>query len=498
MLYGLLNFYQEDFVLNIPEPRNVRPYNQDQMALFPPSVQSLIEADDLCMIVNDVVKALDLSCLYQKVSSEGNPSYHPAMMLKIYFYGYARGIFSSRRIAQALKENIAFIFLAAWQKPDFRTVSDFRKNNLKELGLLFPQTVQLCKQLGMVKLGHIAIDGTKIKANASDAATYDQERIEKEIKQWLEHAEAIDRQEDALYGPDKTGDELPEDIRDSKKRIQKLKELKQKLDADGREKINRTDPDATFMKTTHGIQTAYNAQVAVDAGHQVIVAAEVTAQASDVEQLLPMVQQTEENTSEKVQECSADSGYSSGENLKAMQDREIDAYIPDREYQAQQRGKAVDDFHKDSFVYDEKRDCYICVEGQELVFSHLQKRKDKEPLLIYRCRSCKACAFFGCCTTDPNGRSISRHPYEKELRQMRQKLDSASGKAIYGKRKYTVEPPFGHIKSIMGFTSFLLRGQQKVGGEFKLIAIAHNLRKIWLNVKTGGKALVGMCPTLGN
>ena len=137
MLYGLLNFNQEGIVLKVPEPRNVRPYNQDQMALFPPSVQSLIEADDLCMVVDDVVKALDLSCLYQKVSAEGNPAYHPAMMLKIYFYAYARGIFSSRKIAQALKENIAFIFLAAWQKPDFRTVSDFRKNNLKGLGLLF-------------------------------------------------------------------------------------------------------------------------------------------------------------------------------------------------------------------------------------------------------------------------------------------------------------------------------------------------------------------------
>ena len=149
MLFTLLNFNQEDFVLKIPEPRNVRPYNQDQMALFPPSVQSLIESDDLCMVVNDVVKTLDLSCLYQKVSAEGNPAYHPAMMLKIYFYAYARGIFSSRKITQALKENIAFIFLAAWQKPDFRTVSDFRKNNLKELGLLFSQIVQLCKQLGM-------------------------------------------------------------------------------------------------------------------------------------------------------------------------------------------------------------------------------------------------------------------------------------------------------------------------------------------------------------
>lgn len=483
--------------MKIPEPNNVRPYNQDQMALFPPSVQSLIEADDLCLVVNDVVKTLDLSCLYKKVSTEGNPAYHPAMMLKIYFYAYAKGIFSSRKIAQALKENIAFIFLAAWQKPNFRTVSDFRKKNLKELGLLFSQIVLLCKQLGMVKLDHIAIDGTKIKANASEANTYDSDRIEKEIRRWLEHAEAIDRQEDDLYGPDKTGDELPEDIRDPEKRIKKLKELKKKLDASDREKINKTDPDAVFMKTTNGIKTSYNAQIAVDAEHQVIVAADVTNQASDVEQLLPMVQQTEENSSEKVPECSADSGYSSGENIKAMNKRKIDAYIPDRQYQAQQRGKQVDEFHKDSFVYDEDRDLYICPEGEELIFSHMQTRKNKEPLRIYRGRSCMACQHFGRCTRNENGRTISRHPYEKELQQMRQKLDSDSGKTIYGKRKYTVEPPFGHIKSIMGFTSFLLRGNQKVTGEFKLVSIAHNLKKIWLYLKANQQNLAGMCPAAG-
>ena len=483
--------------MKLPAPRNVRAYNQDQMQLFPPSIRSLIESDDLCLVVNDIVKTLDLSCLYEKISSEGNPAYHPAMMLKIYFYSYAKGIFSSRRIAQALKENIAFIFLAAWQRPNFRTISDFRKNNLRELGLLFSQIVELCRQLGMVKLGHIAIDGTKIKANAADASTYDRKRIDKEIKRWLQHAEAVDQQEDELYGADKTGDELPEDIRDPEKRIKKLKELKKKLDAQGSEKINKTDPDAAFMKTTNGVKTSYNAQIAVDDTQQVIVAADVTNDASDVEQLLPMVEQTEANTSEKVTQCSADSGYSSAENLKAIAASEVDAYIPDREYQAQQRGKPVGDFDKESFVYDPRRDCYICVEGEALDFSHLQKRKGKESLRIYRGRACHACRHFGLCTTSKTGRSISRHPYEKELRQMRRKLDSESGKAIYGKRKYTAEPPIGHIKSIMGFTCFQLRGKQKVTGEFKLVSIAHNLRKIWFYLKANGKNLDQMCPASG-
>ncbi|RLC28414.1 MAG: hypothetical protein DRH32_09130 [Deltaproteobacteria bacterium] len=158
----------------------------------------------------------------------------------------------------------------------------------------------------------------------------------------------------------------------------------------------------------------------------------------------------------------------------------------------QQRGKEVDVFHKDSFVYDEDRDLYICPEGEELIFSHLQTRKNREPLRIYRGRSCTACQHFGCCTSNKNGRTISRHPYEKELLQMRQKLDSDFGKAVYGKRKYIVEPPFGHIKSIMGFTSFLLRGLEKVKGEFKLVSTAHNLRKIWLYLKDQKKNMADM------
>ena len=483
--------------MKISEPRNLRPYNQDQMELFPPSVRSLIEDDHLCMVVNDVVKAMDLSCLYQKISREGNPAYHPAMMLKILFYAYARGIFSSRNIAQAVREHIPFIFLAAWQKPDFRTISDFRKNNLEELGLLFSQTVQLCNQLGMVKLGHVAIDGTKIKASASDAKTYDIRRIEKEIERWMEQAETLDEKEDVLYGSDKTGDEIPEEIRDQSKRIEKLKELKKQLEESGKEKINKTDPDAVFMKTGNGIKTSYNAQASTDTEHQVIVASDVTNQASDVEQLLPMVEQTEENTSGEIEQCSADAGYSSGENIKAMEEREIDAYIPDREYQAQQRGKTTNDFHKEHFIYNENRDCYICPEGETLPFSHFQKRKNKKPLRIYRGRNCVACHFFGICTSHKNGRTISRHPYEKELRQMRQKLDSKAGKAIYGKRKHTVEPPFGHIKTIMGFTSFMLRGIDKVRGEFKLVSTAHNLRKVWLYLKANQQNLAGMCPAVG-
>jgi transposase len=470
-----------------PEPKNVRAYSQHQMQMFPPSVRSLIEDDHLCLVVDDVVKVLDLSCLYQKISPEGNPAYHPAMMLKILFYAYASGIFSSRKIAKAMRENIAFIYLSAWQQPDFRTISDFRKNNLNELKELFVQVVMLCKQMGMVKLGHVSIDGTKVKANASDAKTYDNQRFEKEINRLLEQADEVDDCEDQHYGVDQSGDELPESIRNQNERISKLKQLQKELAESEKEKINTTDADAVFMKTSNGIKTSYNGQAAVDQEHQVIVAADVTNQPADVEQLIPMIDQAEENTSDDIEACSADSGYSSGENLKELEDRPVEVYIPDRDYQAQARGKKHGSFHKNEFVYDDQRDLYICPEGEELVFSHLQKRNGKQPLVIYQCKSCRKCQFFGQCTTNDNGRTISRHPHEEQLKQMREKLDSDQGKAIYSRRKHIVEPVFGQIKSVMGFTSFLLRGLQKVKGEFNLVAIAHNLRKVWLQLKAGNK-----------
>ncbi|MGD8948887.1 MAG: IS1182 family transposase [Desulfobacterales bacterium] len=471
--------------MKYPEPKNVRTYSQHQMQMFPPSVRSLIEDDHLCLVVDDVVKVLDLSCLYQKVSAEGNPPYHPAMMLKILFYSYASGIFSSRNIAKATRENIAFIYLTAWQQPDFRTISDFRKNNLDELKELFVQIVMLCKHMGMIKLGHVSIDGTKVKANASDAKTYDNQRFEKEINRLIEHADAVDDLEDQQYGADQSGDELPASIRNQNERISKLKQLQKELAKSEKEKINTTDADAVFMKTSNGIKTSYNGQAAVDQEHQVIIAADVTNQPADVEQLIPMIDQAEENTSGDIDACSADSGYSSGENLRALEDRPVEAYIPDRDYQAQARGKKQKPFHKNEFVYDQQRDLYICPEGEELVFSHRQKRRGKQPLLIYQCKSCRQCQFFGQCTTNDNGRTISRHPYEKQLKQMREKLDSDQGKAIYAHRKHIVEPVFGQIKSVMGFTSFLLRGLDKVKGEFNLVAIAHNLRKIWLYLKAG-------------
>lgn len=444
------------------------------------------------MVINDVVNTLDLSCLYLKISSEGNMPYHPKMMLKVFFYAYANGIFSSRNIAKALGENLALIYLAAWQRPDFRTINNFRTNNLKEIEDLFVQIVQICQQLKMVKLGHISIDGSKFKACAADRKTYDRKRIEKEMKRLLDKAEKKDREEDALYGSDNTGDELPEDIRNRDHRIEKLNQIQKQLDQEGKEKLNATDPDAVFMKTKSGIKTSYNAQACVDEDVQIIVAAEVTNQPNDLEQLLPMIEQTEKNTDASIGILSADSGYSSAKNLEKLEPYNIDAYIPDDTYQSRNRGKKASPFDKDNFIYDQASDVFTCPAGKVLNFWYTKKEADCD-YRVYRCTECKHCQHFGQCTTSQRGRSIWRRLVDEKVKAMRLKLDSQSGKAIYARRKHIIEPVFGHIKAVIGFTGFNLRGLKKVNAEFKLVAIAHNLKKI---TKYAYKTGVGLTPRL--
>lgn len=463
--------------MKVFEPKNLRAYCQNQSLLFPANLLDFIKNDDLCMVVDDVVNSLDLSCLYHKVSSEGNMAYHPKMMLKVLFYAYASGIFSSRNIAKALGENVTFIYLAAWQRPDFRTINNFRKNNLEEIEDLFVQIVHLCQQLKMVKLGHISIDSSKFKANAADRKTYDRKRIEREMKRILDKAEKKDQQEDALYGCDKTGDELPQQIRDREQRIEQLKQIQQQLDDQDKEKLNATDADAVFMKTTGGIKTSYNAQASVDEDVQVIVAADVTNEPNDKEQLLPMIEQTEQNTDACIDIVTADCGYSTANNLEKLESLNIDAYIPDDTYQSRSRGKEVSPFDKDNFIYDQTTDVFTCPEGKIVKFWHTRHYENGD-YRVYRCVECSSCQHFGQCTKSKTGRSIWRRLVDKNIKQMRSKLDSESGKAIYAKRKHIVEPVFGHIKAVIGFTGFHLRGLKKVNAEFKLVAIAHNLKKI--------------------
>lgn len=509
---------------------NVRPYDNQSPLILPPCIEDFLPEGDLARVLDEVIeKYVDFSSLYQKVPDVGRPPYHPKMMTKVLFYGYATEDRSSRKIYKKLFTDVAFIFLAGMQRPDFRTISDFRKNNLPELTEIFAQIVNLCHQLGMIKIGSISLDSKVFKANASPAKSYTDKQLVKEhakiterIKEYFEKANEIDEQEDLIYGPDKCGDELPDDISTPEKRLKKLEEAKPRLEQARKDlqeqdtnKINLTDSDARIQKDKGRKYPGYRGQIAVDAQEQVIVANDVTNEQSDTNQLIPMVDktinivkelpETENSTPEQDEEkikFLADSGYSSLANLGKLQKREkIDPYIPDQTHQAREHGhetKEDSPFHKSKFVFQPQTNRFICPAGKELKFSRFVKDRGGETAAVYKCKcsDCCNCPHFGICTTSKRGRTIKIYEHEHLRREMREKLSSLQGKEIYRLRKCTVEPVFGNLAHNMGFREFLLRGLRKVKGEFSLMCIAHNLRKIASHVRREGLSISESLPVL--
>jgi transposase len=424
-----------------------RPYEPDQPFLMPVSMREWLPGGHLACFVSDLVDHLNLSAIMDRYEEEkGNPPYHPAMMVKVLLYAYCIGVPSSRKMAKRLEEDIAFRVLAANNTPDFRTISDFRKGHLKALAALFVQVLKLCQRAGLVKLGHVALDGTKIRANASKhkAMSYkrmkeEEARLEAEVRDLLEKAQAVDEEEDRAYGKNERGDELPQELALRESRLKKIKEARAALEAEARAEAERsktkgskangvpddkaqrnfTDPQSRIMPLSGGKQfeQAYNAQAAVDSANQIIVAAEITDQPSDKGQATPMMQQVKENIGELPQEMSADAGYFSSDQVIKLAAAGIDAYIPP---------------DKMSHTY-------------------------KVPAA-------------------PRGR-IPRNLSIAD--RMRRKLRTKRGKKRYGLRKELPEPVFGQIKQARGFRQFLLRGREKVRAEWRLICAGHNVLKLF-------------------
>jgi len=304
--------------------KTYRPYSPDQMFLLPPSLQDWLPENHLCYFVSDVVDQLDLSAIesYYETDDRGQPPYHPRMMTKVLVYAYCVGIFSSRKIQKRLIEDVAFRVLAAGNQPDFRTISDFRKIHLKSLEGLFQQVLRLALQAGAIKLGRVALDGTKVKANASKhkAMSYarmkeDERSLREEVRKLLAQAKAADDEEDKQYGKDKSGDELPDELNRRETRLKKIREAKRVLEerareeaeADGKSKeeakdakpkdkaqYNFSDPESRIMKGADGFVQAYNAQAVVESTTQLIVAQAVTQEANDKQQVAPMVEAIEQ------------------------------------------------------------------------------------------------------------------------------------------------------------------------------------------------------------
>jgi transposase len=437
--------------------KDFRPWKIDETHLLPPSVQDYVAKDHMCRLIVFLVReSLDLSAITGHYRSEfGQPPFDPHMMTALLLHGYASGIYSSRRIANAAVERADFMLIVAGDPPDFRTISDFRKRHLKALASLFVQVLKLAEKAGLVKLGHVALDGTKIKANASKHKAMSYERMKNreaelkaEVDRCLAAAEAADAQEDKLHGQ-KRGDEMPDWVADKQKRLERIRKAKSELEAeakaaaeeeerrrekaeeqrvaegrkkngrtpappkkepDGKTQRNFTDPESRVLLTKDGYIQGYNAQAAVDANAQIIVAHGLTQSMSDQDQLVPLMDGIKDNLGRKPKEASADAGYCSEANLAMLADRGISAYLATGRAKHPAQGK----------------------------------RKITGPL----------------------------------TKAMRDKLKRAGWRSRYRFRKQIVEPVFGQIKQARGFRQFLLRGIEKVRAEWALICTAHNLTKL--------------------
>jgi transposase len=429
--------------------KTYRPYLPEQNLLLPPSLRDWLPEEHLAYFVSDLIDELDLSAIesYYEQEERGYPPYHPRMMTKILVYGYCVGVFSSRRLQKRLHEDVAFRVLAADNQPDFRTLSEFRKIHLSTLQGLFEQVLRMALELGALKLGRVAIDGSKLKGNASKhkAMSYkrmkeEQKRLKQEVRRLLEEAERIDAEEDARYGRNSRGDELPAELQRREERLQRIREAKRALEArarqeaaaaaekpegKGREKkvkpeekdqYNFTDPESRILKGADGFLQGYNAQIAVEPVLQLIVGQAVTQAANDKKPLLPMLAAVEEQAGQKPTQILADSGYTSDASLQGVEKVKVDAYL----------AVARDQHHQSP----------------------------------------------GPCSRGPLPKGATRTD------RMRRKLQTKVGRAIYAARKAIVEPGFGQIKQARGFRQFLLRGLEKAQGEWALVCMAHNVLKL--------------------
>jgi len=474
----------------------LRPYEQDQIFLLPPSLNEWVRADNPARVFSEIIDGLDTTA-FRQAKEEGRPAYHPAMMIKVLLWGYATGVRSSRKIEEKLEQDVVFMWLAGLEKPDFRTLCLFRTNNKGALEKIFTDIIIVAKTMGMATLGLVALDGSKVRAN-SGIDTFkklgDWKELLREAKDEAEkiinEAENIDKEEDKIHGANRRGDELPKEIEKAQDRIEKIEALIKKAKELGKEdesRVSLTDAEASFMHKGNTSIPAFNAQLAVTED-QLIVYADVTTEPVDVNQTKKAVEGIRETIKDKPKILVADTGYAGGENFKYLEDNKIDGYIPsedERHIGSKKRPKAMEHlFAKEVFTYNTHKDKYTCPQGEILrpvARTQFKSKYSKREITTYRTErgSCAACPLREKCTTNVKlGRAITRNGYEEYRERMRAKISTAEGRAIYGKRKCLVEPVFGQMKTRNGFSQFLLRGLEKVKLEWKLVATAHNLLKI--------------------
>jgi transposase len=485
-------------------PFKEKPAEFNQQQMFPRNIFDLLSEDHDCHIYSEIFKQIDTSEIERQFSFIGQRAYHPRLIVSILIYSYSRGVFSSRQIEQRCHEDLSFMYVAQMNCPNFRVLSDFRKDHHQFFKDCFKQTVQMAIELKLVSLGHISLDGSKFKANSSKhkAMSYknlkkQEEELTKEIDSLIKKATKCDQKEDLAY-QEKTGYEIPQDLKHKQSRLEKIKKAKEALEAreevlhpgmpiDDKKQISFADEDACIMKNKGDFEYCYNPQISVDADKQIIVGEHVSQKTNDKQELKPALKEIKQTTGTLPEKASMDNGYLSGDNLEAVQSSKIDTYIAPNKSDRKNRKSLLETtrrVEKSDFDYIEANNTFICPHGQVLEM----KREDKNGRKIYQAdaRQCSDCPFKTRCSRSKKGeaRTLTSDKNEALRQQMTEKMERAESKQIYHKRKVIVEPVFGQIKN-MGFRGFSVRGMDKVAGEFSLVCAVHNIKKIVRAVTRG-------------
>lgn len=508
-----------------------KPYEMGQMALLPPKLEELIAEKHLVRVINELVENMDIGAIMRQYKGGGTSSYHPRMMLKVLIYAYARQIYSSRQIANALRENIHFMWISAGNQPDFRTINRFRGEILKNcIQPVFTEVIVYLASRKLIRLERYFVDGTKIEANANKYSfvwkkSTDKYRadLEKKVKELFGEIDALNQAEDAEYGEkdlEEMGEESEIDSAELKELAQRLSEkLKKKpedkkvkkavkkLEKDfiprlekyesyastfaGRNSFSKTDPDATFMRMkddhmrNRELKPGYNIQIGTE--NQYIIGFSTHQQSTDSPCLIEHLRQVKDNLGFLPVKIIADAGYGSEENYLQMEREGMEAFVKYNTFHQEQktRGKIKEKekYSARNFAYDEECDEFICPQGQRLTYERTVPIKTDNDFAserrVYRCRVCAGCPAWEACTRSKYGRSIQYSARLDRLRrQASQRLMSDEGKKLRSNRLIEAEAVFGLLKNNLKFRRFHLRGKEKVNAEWGLLSIAHNMIKM--------------------
>ncbi len=478
-------------------PFKSSPVEYNQSLLFPGNVFDLLPTDHECYLYHDLFQQLDTTLIEKKYSYKGQNAYHPKLIVSILIYAYSRGVFGSREIEKRCNEDLSFMYLAQMNCPNFRVLSDFRKNNASFFHDCFKQTVQLAMILGLASLGHISLDGSKFKASSSKHKAMSYGRLKEkelqltqEIEALIKQANLCDEEEDQAY-KDKNGYELCDDLKFKEERLARIKEAKEALEKreeqlnpgktiENKKQISFADQDARIMGKKGDYDYRYNPQISVDEDNQIIVGQHVSQNANDKKELEAALEAVEQATGQLPDKLSADNGYMSGDNLQTVQTKSVDTYIATDKGEKKNKTSLDDSDRqlvKSDFEYDESENCFICPGEQKLVMIS----ETNDGLRKYQGDSevCQQCFYQDRCCQSTKGaaRTISTDNKEPLRQDMNQKMEGEKSKEIYKERKVIVEPVFGQIKNT-GFRGFSVRGKEKVAGEFSLVCATHNIKKI--------------------